>query len=342
MTRCCSCSVDDLKLLPSQFEMRRPSLMSRAELAFSSWHWHPHQPHVNLTSMSEPNIVTVQGASQPKIQLRPPSISSPLGSTVELPSPTEFEIHGYLLQLKLARNPKFEWATITKKFSVRWSGIGWTADSLRWRWSDMPESKGTCGQQAVPATPQPAPPSTVPSASRNAPMSCPAPYHAFTNATTMKPPPKSIPAKYGLQFNFLSKTWKEYVPMELSTLAKCIGSSSTRVLGIAYYGNHPIRYVSVLGTVSSVENVHLNSMFTIANGKGTELKCASTFAPGSTQPTSDEYKHTAPSFPSQGYSYLFTHGRDTGWHGNPGHRETWVVPRRRMPSPPLQTSSFSA
>lgn len=94
----------------------------------------------------------------------------------------------------------------------------------------------------------------------------------------------------------LSRTCNEYVPLELSSFAKFKQRGAGSLLGIMYYGNHPVQWISIIGTISSVESILLVAVATIAdaNTSTTTLKCAWSFPAGSTQPVSDHLKHTSP------------------------------------------------
>jgi hypothetical protein len=86
------------------------------------------------------------------------------------------------------------------------------------------------------------------------------------------------------------------VPLELSTFAKFKQHGAESLLGTMYYGNHPVQWISIIGTISSVESISFKDVATIAdaNATTTTLKCAWSFPAGSTEPISDHLKHTSP------------------------------------------------
>jgi hypothetical protein len=66
------------------------------------------------------------------------------------------------------------------------------------------------------------------------------------------------------------------------------------------YGSHSIQWISILGTISSVESMLFKDIAAIAdadagaNSSMETLKCAWSFPAGSTQPISDHLKHRSP------------------------------------------------
>ena len=99
-----------------------------------------------------------------------------------------------------------------------------------------------------------------------------------------------------VRYNSLSKTYNEYVPLDLSTFGKFKQYDGESLLGIMRYGEHPVQWISIIGTISSVESILLVDVATLADDTAstTTLKCAWSFPACSTQPISDYLKHLSP------------------------------------------------
>ncbi|OBT88520.1 hypothetical protein VE02_03497 [Pseudogymnoascus sp. 03VT05] len=175
------------------------------------------------------------------------------------------DVDNYLLSLIEIR-PRLMWVDILSRFSTKWSDRTWTIPSLQMRWTRLKPR-----QLQLPAN------------------------NETTNRTSMGPP-TTTPLMHGLRFNSLSTTYNEYVPLELSTFAKFKQRGAGSLLRILYYGNHPVQWVSIISTTSSVESISFVDVATIAdaNTTTTTLRCAWSFPAGSTQPVSDDLKHTSP------------------------------------------------
>ncbi|KAH8745725.1 hypothetical protein BGZ57DRAFT_227417 [Hyaloscypha finlandica] len=96
-----------------------------------------------------------------------------------------------------------------------------------------------------------------------------------------------------------SRTFNEYVPLDLTTFKKLEHRDAEKVLGIMRYRTHPIQWISVLGTPSFDKSIGSQGVATIANAdadadSSTTLKCAWSFPAGSTQAISDHFKHRSP------------------------------------------------
>lgn len=97
------------------------------------------------------------------------------------------------------------------------------------------------------------------------------------------------------------------MPLELSTFAKFKHHGAGSLLGIMYYGNQPVQWISIIGTISSVESILFKDVATIAdaNTTTTTLKCAWSFPAGSTEPISDHLKHTSPPQRLEDHKYRY-------------------------------------
>ncbi|KAH6668245.1 hypothetical protein B0J14DRAFT_600182, partial [Halenospora varia] len=190
------------------------------------------------------------------------------------------ETDRYLLGLKEG-SQRILWRDIVKKFKAKWPAKDWTEPQLQMRWQRL--------RRGPPLSPIPymVSPSTTPVPLNDACLQPPSSYKGPRTAST-------VPAIPELRFNSLSKTYNEYVPLEPSTFSKCEEHGAGSLLGILYYGNHPIQWISILGTVSSLQRRPIDSTFTITDKSGTTLECGWSFPAGSTQPISDHLKHISP------------------------------------------------
>ncbi|KFZ24670.1 hypothetical protein V502_00854 [Pseudogymnoascus sp. VKM F-4520 (FW-2644)] len=189
-----------------------------------------------------------------------------------------------LLSLKEIR-PKLMWVDILREFSTKWSDKTWTIPLLQMRWTRL-----------KPRQPQVQTSRSLPVPQMPSPLTMVGPSNNETTNRTSMGPPTTTPPMHGLRFNSLSTTYNEYVPLELSTFAKFKQRGAGSLLGIMYYWDHPIQWISIIGTISSVESISFVDVATIAdaNTTTTTLKCAWSFPAGSTQPVSDHLRHTSP------------------------------------------------
>lgn len=134
-----------------------------------------------------------------------------LASSYSTTSRQRQDMDNYLWSLKEFR-PKLSWVDILIQFSTKWSDRTWTIPSLQMRWARL-----------KPRQPR-------------------LPYNK-TNRTSMGPP-TTTPPMHGLRFNSLSTTYNEYVPLGLSTFAKFKQHGAGSLLGIMYYENHPVQWIS--------------------------------------------------------------------------------------------------
>jgi hypothetical protein len=100
-----------------------------------------------------------------------------------------------------------------------------------------------------------------------------------------------------------SRTFNEYVPLDLTTFKKLAYRDAKKMLGIMRYGTHPIQWISVLGTLFFDKGIGSQGIAIIANtdadadadaDSSITLKCAWSFLVGSTQTISDHFKYRSP------------------------------------------------
>ncbi|RFU29624.1 hypothetical protein B7463_g6714, partial [Scytalidium lignicola] len=282
---------------------------------------------MSIPSRTSTSISTNLGTRYQNIAAFPLTSSHPHNHALSQPSSKLFEKDIYLLELK--RSPqKLRWKEILCRFSEKWPDKKWTAAQLQMRWMRLKEgnrnypitatsiggelpssshqsqeslhapSSHNSQHQVRPSCSSPssqtASPFTPPDASDLAKKSRPPFSHNSTDATSVGPPITPTPPMHELRFNSLSKTYNEYVPLELGTFAKCKEYGPGNQLGIMYFGNHPIQWVSILGNISSIESIFLSNVVTITDASRTTLKCAWSFPAGSTQAISDYLKSTSP------------------------------------------------
>ena len=125
--------------------------------------------------------------------------------------PLTSQIDDYLLSLKAVR-PKLMWRDILTLFSTKWPDKTWKVAPLQMRWTRLNDRQRQAQEPSSLSVPQ------IPS--------------LFTTNPTNMGSQTTLPPMHDLRFNSLSRTYNEYVPLELNTFAKCKEYGAGSLLGM--------------------------------------------------------------------------------------------------------------